>query len=172
LPNPLNPYLHDSEQVISKFMDQYIAILVLVAFAAMVGGLLVTLSWVFGPKKPTPYKEAPYECGVTPVGDAKERFPIKFYIVAIIFIIFDIEVVFLWSWMTVFREASTEFMIFTFYVFLAYMATWILGDVYALRVGAFDWDETSALLPEKLEGGTTSVIPQQITTVGVGGGTK
>jgi len=132
-------------------MEQYLGILVLMALAAVICGALVTLSWVFGPKKQTPYKSAPYECGVTPVGDARERFPIKFYLVAIVFILFDIEVVFLWSWMSVYKDSSPEFIAFTFFEFLTYMSTWIIGYVYAIRVGAIDWDESSeeehALMP-------------------------
>ena len=153
-------------------MEQYLGILVLMGLAAVVCGLLVTLSWVFGPKKNTIYKSSPYECGVTPVGDAKERFPIKFYLVAIVFILFDIEAVFLWSWMTVYKEGSVEFITFTFFEFLAYMFTWVLGYVYAVRVGAIDWDESTALAPEKIGTGTTIITPVEHTVVGVGGGTK
>ena len=125
-------------------------ILVLLGFAAILCGAMVTISWFLGPKKFTPYKASPYECGVAPVGDAHERFPIKFYLVAIVFILFDIEVVFLWSWMTVFKNADTEFAVFSFFEFITYMATWVLGYVYAVRVGAIDWDETTSLAPEKL----------------------
>jgi len=125
-------------------------ILVLMAVAALACGIMVTLSWLLGPKKVTPYKGSPYECGVEPIGDTHERFPIKFYLIAIIFILFDIEAVFLWSWYTVFRNSETEFMVFSFFEFLTYMATWILGYVYAIRVGAIDWDETTSLAPEKL----------------------
>ena len=67
-----------------------------------------------------------------------------------LFILFDIEVVFLWSWMTVFRNSDTRFMVFSFFEFLAYMATWLVGYVYAVKVGATDWDETTSLAPEKL----------------------
>jgi NADH-quinone oxidoreductase subunit A len=128
----------------------YIGILVLVAVAALICGAMVTLSWVLGPKKHTPYKEAPYECGVAPVGDAKERFPIKFYLVAIVFILFDIEVVFLWPWMTVFRASDTQFMVTSFISFAMYMFTFIIGYLYVIRVGAIDWDETTSLEPAKL----------------------
>ncbi|MBS1717460.1 MAG: NADH-quinone oxidoreductase subunit A [Armatimonadetes bacterium] len=128
----------------------YLGLLFLIVIAAIVCGAMVTLSWLLGPKKKTPYKEAPYECGVTPVGDARERFPIKFYLVAILFILFDIEVVFLWSWMTAFKKADTNFMVFSFFELLGYMATWVVGYVYALHVGAIDWDETTSLAPEKL----------------------
>ena len=127
---------------------QYLGILVLVGVAAIVCGALVTLSWLLGPKRITPYKQSPYECGVEPIGNVRERFPIKFYLVAILFILFDIEVVFLWSWMTVYRSSDHEFLSFSFFEFLTYMATWVLGYVYAIRVGAFDWDETTSLSPD------------------------
>jgi NADH-quinone oxidoreductase subunit A len=153
-------------------MDQYIGILVLMALAAVISGVLVTLSWVLGPKTVTPYKSAPYECGVTPVGDAKERFPIKFYLVAIVFILFDIEVVFLWSWMTVFKTSSNEFLTFSFFEFLTYMATWVLGYVYVIKVGAIDWEDSEGTTPETLGRGAVEVIPMENPVLGVGGGTK
>jgi NADH-quinone oxidoreductase subunit A len=131
-------------------MQDYLGLLVLVAVAALICGVMVTLSWVLGPKKVTRYKSSPYECGVEPSGDARERFPIKFYLVAIVFILFDIEVVFLWSWMTVFRNADKEFMVTSFISFLTYMATFVIGYLYVIKVGAINWDETTSLAPEKL----------------------
>lgn len=128
----------------------YLGILWLILIAAILCGAMVTLSWVLGPKKHTPYKEAAYECGVAPVGDARERYPIKFYLVAILFILFDIEVVFLWSWMTVYKTAGPAFMSFSFLEFLSYMSTWVLGYLYAIKVGAIDWDESTTLEPAKL----------------------
>lgn len=129
---------------------QYVGILVGILVAAAISGAMVTLSWLLGPKKRTPYKNSPYECGVAPAGSARERFPIKFYLVAILFVLFDIEVVFLWGWMTVFRHAELEFQVFSFIEMLIYMSTWILGFIYALRVNAIDWDETTTLDPAKL----------------------
>ncbi|MFW5697910.1 MAG: NADH-quinone oxidoreductase subunit A, partial [Fimbriimonadaceae bacterium] len=76
-------------------LAEYIPLLVLIGVASLLCAAMVTLSWVLGPKKSTPYKSSPYECGVEPVGTARERFPIKFYLVAILFVLFDIEVVFL-----------------------------------------------------------------------------
>ena len=138
----------------------------MLGFAAVICGAMVTLSWFLGPKKFTPYKASPYECGVAPVGDARERFPIKFYLIAIVFILFDIEVVFLWSWMTVFKNSDTEFAVFSFFEFITYMATWILGYVYAIRVGAIDWDETTSLAPEKLGGVKLEVDTREPALVG------
>ena len=130
--------------------SSYIGIAVLVGLAALLSGGLTAVSWFLGPKKTTPYKSAPYECGVTPIGGAHERFPIKFYVVAIIFILFDIEAVFLWSFYTVFKGSDQEFMVFSFFEFITYMATWILGYWYAIRMKAMDWDESTTLAHEKL----------------------
>jgi NADH-quinone oxidoreductase subunit A len=138
-------------------VESYIGILVLVAVAAIICVAMVSLSWVLGPKKLTPYKSSPYECGVTPEGSARERFPIKFYLVAILFILFDIEVIFLWSWMTIYRDSDVSFQLFSFIEMLVYMSTWILGYIYAVRVGAIDWDETTSLDPAKLE---DTVLPK------------
>ena len=144
--------MHPTPQ--DTYVGSYVGILVLVGVAAVICGAMVTLSWVLGPKKVTPYKQSAYECGVAPSGDAKERFPIKFYLVAIVFIMFDIEVVFLWSWMTVFKEANKEFITASGISFLVYMATFIVGYLYVIRVGAIDWDETTSIAPEKF--GTAS----------------
>lgn len=137
-------------------------ILVLVAFAAVVCAAMVTLSWLLGPKKVTPYKQSPYECGVAPAGTARERFPVKFYLVAMLFILFDIEVVFLWSWLTVFKNpdmgslvADQQFQVFSFWAVMVYMLLWIIGDAYVLKVGAIDWEESaeteSALARARIE---------------------
>lgn len=128
----------------------YLAIGILIVVAGLICAVMVTASWLLGPKKVTPYKVSPYECGVAPSGSAMERFPIKFYLVAILFVLFDIEVVFLWGWLTVFRDAEPAFKIFSFIEVAVYMSTWILGYIYAIRVDAIDWDETVSLSPEKL----------------------
>jgi len=132
-------------------------ILILVALAAIICGAMVTLSWVLGPKRRTPYKTAPYECGVAPLGDARERFPIKFYLVGIIFILFDIEVVFLWSWLTVFKNPGlgtptldANFQWFSFLAVMVYMALWIIGDWYVLKVNAINWEEEEPIQAAKL----------------------
>jgi len=146
-------------------LDQYLGILVIVALAAIISGAMVTLSWLLGPKKTTPYKSAPYECGVEPIGDVHERFPIKFYVIAIIFILFDIEAVFLWAWYTAFKGSDTEFMVFSFFEFLVYMGTWILGFLYAVRVGALDWDENTALEDAKLGAPVKDPLLEQVPSL-------
>ena len=132
-------------------MGSYIGILALMGLAALLCAVFATISWLLGPKRNTSYKNAPYECGVAPVGDARERFPIKFYLVAIIFILFDIEVVFLWAWMTVYKGGTADFIKLTFFEFLAFMSTWVLGYAYILKVKAIEWDEPEALPTEVQE---------------------
>ncbi len=155
---------------------EYLGILALVVLAALICGAMVTLSWVLGPKKVTPYKQSPYECGVAPAGEARERFPIKFYLVAIMFILFDIEVVFLWPWMTVFLESEAAFKVASLISFLIYMSTFVVGYLYVLRVGAIDWDETLSLEPAMRDleepQSTLTIMPAEHNLVGVGGGTK
>jgi NADH-quinone oxidoreductase subunit A len=134
-------------------MSEYMPILILVALAGIIATAMVTLSWLLGPKKRTPYKDSPYECGVAPLGNARERFPIKFYLVAMLFILFDIEVVFLWSWMATYKtwlDAGDPAALYSFWAIMVYMALWFLGDLYVIRSGALNWDESVTLHPEKL----------------------
>jgi NADH-quinone oxidoreductase subunit A len=128
-----------------NYNGEYLALLGVMILAAIICGAMVTLSYILGPKKITPYKQSPYECGVAPFGGTNERFPIKFYLVAIVFILFDIEVVFLWGWMTAYQRYGPAFLAFSFWEFIVYMATFIVGYAYVIRVGAIDWDETTAL---------------------------
>lgn len=138
---------------------EFMPILILLGVAALLCSVMVAGSWLLGPKKVTPYKASPYECGVEPMGTAQERFPVKFYLVAIIFVLFDIEVIFLWSLMSVFREAPLDFKVFTGIALGIYMLLWVIGDAYVLRVGAIDWDESTSLAPEKLQDTPVQLTP-------------
>lgn len=145
-------------------LGEFLPILILVALAAIVCTVMVVGSWVLGPKKKTPMKASPYECGVDPFGTATERIPIKFYLVAILFVLFDIEVVFLWSWLTVFKNGPLEFQIFSGIAVGVYMLLWIIGDWYAISVGAIEWDESTSLAPEKLNEGLPIEAPSALAT--------
>ena len=116
-------------------MDSFWPILLLLGLGVGVAGGSGLLSQFVGPRKPTPEKSAPYECGVPPVGDARERQSVKFYLVAMIFLLFDIEVAFLYPWAIAFRTlAWTGFIqIFAFFVLL------MCGYIYVWRKGVFDW---------------------------------
>lgn len=153
-------------------MGDYIAIVILVGLAAVICGAMVSLSFILGPKKNTPYKQSPYECGVQPLGDARERFPIKFYLVAMLFILFDIEVVFLWSWLSYFKHADLAYQTFSFGAVMVYMILWIIGDAYVLRVNAIDWDEATSLDPAKLGEADGAVLPAPARELELAGGTR
>ncbi len=86
----------------------YISFLILLAFVAFNAGVLVGLSHLLTPRRPTPLKEMPYESGMPPLGSARERFSVKFYLVAMLFIVFDIETVFLIPWGTIGRSSSAR----------------------------------------------------------------
>jgi NADH-quinone oxidoreductase subunit A len=133
-------------------MGEYWPILLLLALSAIIATVMVAGSWLLGPKKNTPYKDSPYECGVEPMGDARERFPIKFYLVAMLFILFDIEVVFLWSWMATYKEwvdAGDPAALYSFWAIMVYMFLWFLGDAYVIRSGALQWEETETRFAEE-----------------------
>jgi NADH-quinone oxidoreductase subunit A len=116
-------------------MEGYTPILLMILFGLGFSGGNVLLSQFLGPRKPTPEKSAPYECGMPPVGDARERMSVKFYLVAMIFLLFDIEVAFLYPWAIALRDLGVVgfWQIVTFFVLL------LTGYIYVWRKGAFDW---------------------------------
>ena len=116
-------------------MNGFVAILIMIGLGAGFAGGSVLLSQFLGPRKPTPEKSAPYECGMPPVGDARERQSVKFYLVAMVFLLFDIEVAFLYPWAIAFRELG----LFGFWQVLTFFALLSTGYLYVWRRGAFDW---------------------------------
>ncbi len=118
-------------------MPGWIAFLLLMAFGAAFAIGSIGLSWLLGPRRPSPEKEAPYECGMPPVGDARERHSIKFYLVAMIFLLFDIEVAFLYPWALAIRDLRWA----GFGQLLVFFLILAAGYVYIWRKRALDWDK-------------------------------
>jgi NADH-quinone oxidoreductase subunit A len=116
-------------------MEGFLAILIMAGLGLGFGAGSIVLSQFVGPRKPTPEKLAPYECGMPPVGDARERQSVKFYVVAMILLLFDIEVAFLYPWAVAFRELG----VVGFWQLLTFFALLLTGYVYVWRKGAFDW---------------------------------
>jgi len=116
-------------------MQGWFSILILIALGAGFGTFSVLISRVLGPRKPTPEKLAAYECGMPPVGDARERQPVKFYLVAMIFLLFDIEVAFLYPWAMALRDLGWV----GFVQILLFLAILLGGYVYVWRKGVLDW---------------------------------
>lgn len=122
-------------------LADYIPLLVLLVIAVIVAATLVVLSWILGPKKPSAAKLAPYECGVTPVGSARERFPVKFYLIAMLFIVFDIETVFLYPWAVTFTKWNSHALqLFSLFEMIVFIVILFVGYVYVWRKGAFEWE--------------------------------
>jgi NADH-quinone oxidoreductase subunit A len=114
----------------------YEAVLVLIAAAGTVAFIFVLVSRFVGPRNPNSIKNSTYECGVEPKGTARHRFSVKFYLVAMLFILFDIEVAYLYPWAVLFRELGVfglvEMGIFVFIL--------LVGLMYAWRKGALEWE--------------------------------
>jgi NADH-quinone oxidoreductase subunit A len=121
-------------------MQGWLSILIMIALGAGFALISVLLSHVLGPRKPTPEKLAPYECGMPPVGDARERQSVKFYLVAMIFLLFDIEVAFLYPWAMALRDLGWP----GFVQVVLFITLLLFGYIYVWRKGALDWGNEKA----------------------------
>jgi NADH-quinone oxidoreductase subunit A len=116
-------------------MHGWLPILIMIGLGAGFGALNIGLSYLVSPRKPTPEKLAPYECGMPPVGDARERHPVKFYLVAMIFLLFDIEVAFLYPFAMALRDLRWA----GFMQLVVFFAILLTGYIYVWRKGVLDW---------------------------------
>jgi NADH-quinone oxidoreductase subunit A len=121
-------------------MHGWVPILIMLGLGAGFGAFNILLSYLVGPKKPTPEKLAPYECGMPPVGDARERHPVKFYLVAMIFLLFDIEVAFLYPFAMALRDLGWAGLI----QIVVFFAILLAGYIYVWRKGVLDWGHEGA----------------------------
>jgi len=119
-------------------IENWLLILLLIVMAVGFGGVSVLLGRLLGPRNPTPEKSAPYECGMPAVGDARERQSIRFYLIAMIFLLFDIEIAFLYPWALALRALGwagyAQVVLFTLVL--------VAGYVYVWKKGALDWSQT------------------------------
>lgn len=118
----------------------FLPIFLVFIMAALFAGVFLAISALIGPKKPSASKLSTYECGLEPVKTARERFSVKFFLVAILFILFDIEVVFLFPWAVLFKDFISEgmglFMLAEMGIFVFVL---VLGLLFVWRKGALDW---------------------------------
>jgi len=109
-------------------INEYLPILILFILATLLAGLVVVLGHAFGPRRPTSRKSQPYESGMTPIGPGTRRLPVRFYLVAVLFILFDIEIVFFFPWAVVFRQLGVfglvEMLIFISILLVGYFYAW------------------------------------------------
>src|ERR1700676_5200230 len=121
-------------------MQSWFSILIMIALGAGFAAVSVLLSNVLGPRRPSPEKSAPYECGMPAIGNARERQSVKFYLVAMIFLLFDIEVAFLYPWAMALRQLGWN----GFVQVVLFLLLLLAGYVYVWRKGALDWGNEKA----------------------------
>jgi NADH-quinone oxidoreductase subunit A len=117
-------------------MLEYVAIALMVALATIIALIAIGLGTLFGPKKESEAKSMPYESGMNPYGEGTRRMPIRFYLIAVLFILFDIEVVFFLPWAVVFRQLG----VFGLMEMIIFIVILLVGYVYAWKKGALEWE--------------------------------
>jgi NADH-quinone oxidoreductase subunit A len=121
----------------SSYLDTYAPLLLMFALACGLAGALVVVSTLVGRHKRTREKDQPYECGIRPTGDAREPFSVHFYMVALVFILFDIEAIFLYPWALVYHDLN----LFGFVEMVLYIAILLAGYIFLWKKGALDWNK-------------------------------
>jgi NADH-quinone oxidoreductase subunit A len=117
-------------------LNEYLPIAILLILSAGLAVLIVALGHLFGPRRPTERKSMPYESGMRPIGPGTRRMPVRFYLIAVLFILFDIEVVFFLPWAVVFRQLGL-FGLVEMFIFILIL---LVGYVYAWKTGALEWE--------------------------------
>lgn len=122
----------------TSVIDSYFPLLIQANLAIVVAAALVALGVLLGKRLKNKVKDLPYECGITPVGSARERFSVKFYLVAMLFILFDIEAVFLYPWVVVYGDLK----MFAFVEMFLFVIFILSGFFYIWKKGVLDWSKT------------------------------
>jgi NADH-quinone oxidoreductase subunit A len=123
-----------------NYFARYLPLLIHFLLAGALASALVLLSWIIGYRRPTRAKLSPYECGMTPVGDARERFSVKFYLVAMLFILFDVEAVFLYPWAIILKDLKAMGQgLFGVWEMFVYIGIVLVGFWYIWKKGVLDW---------------------------------
>lgn len=117
-------------------MLAYVAIAVLMILAIALAALVIILGELFGPRRSTTRKAMPYESGMRPMGEGRRRMPVRYYLIAVLFILFDIEVIFFLPWAVTFRSLG----IFGLVEMVIFIAILLVGYVYAWKKGALEWE--------------------------------
>jgi NADH-quinone oxidoreductase subunit A len=115
---------------------EYLAILIYIAIAVAFAVFAIAASYFLGQRKPTAIKQSPYECGMTTIGPTYKKIPIKYYIIAMLFLLFDIEVVFLYPWAVVFKQLK----VFGFVLMAIFIGILLIAYIYIWKKGALEWE--------------------------------
>jgi NADH-quinone oxidoreductase subunit A len=126
-----------------SYTELYFPILLQAVIAMGLAAGLLTVSYLLGKKVRNRVKDMPYESGIVPTGDARHRFSVKFYLVGMLFILFDIEAIFLYPWVVVYRDLSRNGSLFGFYEMLIFVVLVLSGFFFIWKKGALDWAEST-----------------------------
>jgi NADH-quinone oxidoreductase subunit A len=117
-------------------ISSYLPILVILLLSIFIGAVIIVLSTVLAKRDPTKIKLMPYECGMDPIGSARRRFSVRFFVMGMLFIVFDIEIIFLFPWATIYDRL----MFFGFTEMLVFVLVLFVGLVYVWKKGALEWE--------------------------------
>jgi len=120
----------------SELLQAYLPLVIFVAIAFVISGVILVAPFVIAPNKPDPEKVSAYECGFDAFDDARMKFDVRFYLVSLLFIIFDLEVAFLFPWAVAFGDVG----LFGFWAMMVFLAVLTIGFIYEWRKGALEWD--------------------------------
>lgn len=121
-------------------IESYIPIMIILFISIGFAVVNVNLSWILGPTRPNREKLSTYESGMEPVGTAREKFSVKYYMVSVLFILFDIEVVFLYPWAVSFMNFEPAKMVYSFISVILFVIILFIGYFYVIKKGALKWD--------------------------------
>jgi NADH-quinone oxidoreductase subunit A len=125
-----------------KMLENYFPVLLFIILGVVIGVVPVVLGWFVAPHRPDAEKNSPYECGFEAFEDARMKFDVRYYLIAILFILFDLEVAFLLPWASILKEiaASNSLRLFGFIEMFVFLAVLVIGYVYVWKKGALDWE--------------------------------
>ena len=123
----------------NSYTDVYFPVLVQALIAMATAAGLLAVSFLLGKRVRNRVKDMPYESGIVPTGDARHRFSVKFYLVAMLFIVFDMEAIFLYPWVVVYRELNSQMKMFPFVEMAVFVFLILAGFFYIWKKGALDW---------------------------------
>ena len=124
----------------NAFLLDYLPIVIFLGVAIVIGAGFLLAAWVMSPKHPDPEKISAYECGFNAFDDARMKFDVRFYLVSILFIIFDLEVAFLFPWGVALLKLPHPVQVFSFWSMLTFLAVLTVGFIYEWKKGALEWE--------------------------------
>ena len=122
------------------FLLEYLPIVIFLGISSVIGIVFILASAIFAPKAPDPEKLSTYECGFNAFDDARMKFDVRFYLVAMLFIIFDLEMAFMFPWAVSLMDLPRDQVVFAFWSMMTFLGVLLVGFIYEWKKGALEWD--------------------------------